>query len=54
MKPGATRLLFEQGHAMNASSEIISQVKVDANNNVEALEVGGEGIYISSKWIELS
>jgi len=54
VKPGATSLLFEQGHAMNAPSEIISHVKVDANNNVEALEVGGEGIYISSKWIELS
>ncbi|MCE4049570.1 PhzF family phenazine biosynthesis protein [Bacillus sp. Au-Bac7] len=53
VKPGATSLIFEQGHAMNAPSEIISHVKVDANNNVEALEVGGEGMYISSKWIEL-
>lgn len=54
VKPGATSLLFEQGHAMNAPSEIISHVKVDANNNFDSLEVGGEGIYISSRWIELS
>ncbi|MGG0739334.1 PhzF family phenazine biosynthesis protein [Niallia taxi] len=48
-----TSLIFEQGHAMKATSEIISRFKVDSHNEIQTLEVGGEGIYLSSKWIEL-
>lgn len=49
----STSLIFEQGHAMNAPSEIISRFKVDSHNEIQTLEVGGKGIYLSSKWIEV-
>ncbi|MED4039096.1 PhzF family phenazine biosynthesis protein [Niallia taxi] len=51
--PARTSLIFEQGHAMKATSEIISRFKVDSHNKIQTLEVGGEGIYLSSKWIEV-
>lgn len=50
--PASTSLIFEQGHTMKATSEIISRFKVDSHNEIQVLEVGGEGIYLSFKSME--